>query len=58
MLRGLGVQELVIIFLVVVLLFGPKKLAELGKGLGETIKEFKKVNKEADGAVKESNKKP
>ena len=36
-----GVQEMVVIFLVALVLFGPKKLPELGKGLGESIRGFK-----------------
>jgi sec-independent protein translocase protein TatA len=38
---GLGVQELIIIFLIVMVLFGAKKLPEIGKGLGKGIREFK-----------------
>jgi sec-independent protein translocase protein TatA len=37
----LGPQELIIILLIVVVLFGVKKLPELGKSLGEGIKNFK-----------------
>ncbi len=38
---GLGVQELVIIFLIIMVLFGAKKLPEIGRGLGKGIREFK-----------------
>ncbi len=38
-----GPLELVVIFLVVLLLFGGKKLPEIGRALGEGIKEFKKA---------------
>lgn len=38
-----GPLELVVIFLVVLLLFGGKKLPEIGKALGEGIKEFKRA---------------
>ena len=38
-----GPMELVVIFLVVLLLFGGKKLPEIGRALGEGIKEFKKA---------------
>ena len=38
---GLGMQELVVIFLIVFLLFGAKNLPEIAKGLGKGIKEFK-----------------
>lgn len=43
-----GPQEMLIILLVVVLIFGGKKLPELAKGLGKGIKEFKKAQKEDD----------
>lgn len=43
---GLGVGELVVIGLIVVLMFGPKKLPQLGKGIGEAIREFKKAGKD------------
>jgi sec-independent protein translocase protein TatA len=36
-----GVGELVIIFLVILLIFGPKKLPQLARGLGKGINEFK-----------------
>ena len=39
---GLGPTELIIILFIVLLLFGVKKLPELGSGLGEGIKNFKK----------------
>ena len=39
---GLGVTELVIILVILVLIFGVGKLPELGSGLGEGIKNFKK----------------
>ncbi len=38
---GLGVQELIIIFVIIMVLFGAKKLPEMGKGLGKGIREFK-----------------
>lgn len=43
---GLGSSELIIIAIIVFLLFGAKRLPEVGKGLGQAIKEFKKVKKE------------
>ena len=39
---GIGPKEIVIILLVVMLLFGSSRIAELGKGMGEGIKNFKK----------------
>ena len=45
---GLGMGELVIILVVVLLLFGAKKVPQLGEGLGKAIKGFKKSVAEAD----------
>ena len=41
MIGGIGIPELLLIFGILVLLFGAKKLPEIGKGLGEGIKSFK-----------------
>ena len=38
---SLGVPELIIIGIIALLIFGPKKLPELGKGLGKSIRDFK-----------------
>ena len=43
---GLGVTELAIILVIVVVLFGAKKLPEIGKGVGEAIRNFKKSTSE------------
>jgi sec-independent protein translocase protein TatA len=40
---GIGWQEILLILVVVFLIFGAKKLPELGKGLGEGIKNFKEA---------------
>lgn len=39
---GIGMQELLIILLICLLIFGAARLPEIGKALGKTIKEFKK----------------
>lgn len=50
---GLGTTEIILVVLVLVLLFGAKKIPELMKGLGSGIKEFKKAsNAEEDGEEK------
>lgn len=48
MFKSIGTTELVIIAVVLLILFGGKKLPELGKGIGEAIKEFKKAFKADD----------
>ena len=45
---GLGMPELVLIFLVILLLFGGNRLVGIAKGLGSSIKAFKKSLKDAD----------
>jgi TatA/E family protein of Tat protein translocase len=42
----LGFQEILMIFVIALLVFGPKKLPELGKSLGKGIREFKKATDE------------
>lgn len=42
---GLGVSELLIILLIVILLYGGKRLPQIGEGLGKMISEFKNANK-------------
>ncbi len=49
---GIGVQELVWIFLIILLLFGAKKLPELAAGLGKGIREFKKAASEVEESAK------
>ena len=52
LLFGLGMQEVVIIALIVLLLFGGKKIPELMKGLGKGVKSFKDGMKEIDDTTK------
>ena len=59
---GLGYQELLIILVIVLILFGANRLPELAKSLGSSVKEFKKgVNEsqkdEATAAVKKEEEK-
>jgi TatA/E family protein of Tat protein translocase len=53
MIGGLGMPELLIILFVVLLLFGPKKLPELAKGMGKAIGEFKRTQRETEFKIKE-----
>jgi sec-independent protein translocase protein TatA len=45
---GLGMQEIIVIALIVLLLFGGKKIPELMRGLGKGVKSFKDGMKEID----------
>ncbi len=49
---GIGVPELVWIFLIILLLFGAKKLPDLAAGLGKGIREFKKAASEVEESAK------
>ena len=52
----LGVQELLIILVIVLVIFGASKLPQLGKGLGEGIRNFKKGIKDSEDAPEASEK--
>lgn len=43
MFRNIGTTEIIIIAVILLILFGGRKLPELGRGIGDTIKEFKKA---------------
>ena len=45
---GIGTQEILIILVIVLLLFGAKKLPEIGGGLGRAIRNFKRASSEPD----------
>jgi sec-independent protein translocase protein TatA len=49
---GLGYQELMIILVIVLLLFGAQKLPELARGLGKSVSEFKRGQGEDDSTAK------
>ena len=53
---GVGTQELLLILLVALLLFGGKKIPELMKGLGKGVKSFRDVMNGLDEADKEDKK--
>ncbi len=54
MLSNIGPTEIIIIAVIVLILFGGKKIPELGRGLGEALREFKK----SSGTKEEEEEKP
>lgn len=48
--KNIGLPELIIIAVILIILFGGKKVKELSRGLGESSKELKKVKKEFESA--------
>ena len=51
-----GIQEILLIVVVLLILFGGKKIPELMRGLGSGIKEFKDATKDNSGATTNPNK--
>jgi sec-independent protein translocase protein TatA len=51
---GLGGQEMIVIFLIVLLLFGAKKLPELARGVGKSMGEFKKAREDFEKEITRS----
>ena len=48
---GLGIPELIVIFVIALLVFGPRKLPDLGKSIGRAMAEFKKAQQEFQASV-------
>ena len=48
---GLGSQEIIIILVIAVVLFGVKKLPQIGEGMGKALTNFKKATREAEEVV-------
>lgn len=55
---GLGTPELIVIGVIVFLIFGAKRLPDIGKGLGGAIREFRQVKKDLTQDEKENQKPP
>ena len=53
MFGSLGMPELVIILVIALIIFGPRKLPELGRSLGKSIGEFKKASNELRSTLEE-----
>ena len=59
---GLGGTELIIVFVVILLVFGPSKIPKMARGLGQAMREFRKAQNEITDEMKvddsKSNKSP
>lgn len=55
LLFALGFQEILLVLLIVLLLFGAKKIPELAKGMGRGIREFKEASKEVKKEIRDAD---
>ncbi len=53
MFGSIGPAEIVLIFVIALLVFGPRKLPEIGKSVGKALREFKKASDEIKGRIEE-----
>lgn len=53
MLGSIGMPELIVIFVIALIIFGPRKLPELGRSLGKGINEFKRASNELKSTFEE-----
>ena len=51
MFGSLGIQELLLIFAVVLIIFGPRKIPEIGRTLGKALAEFRKATDDLKGTI-------
>ena len=52
LLGPLGWQELIIIFLIILIVFGPRKLPEVAEAFGKSIQKFKRASREVTDEIK------
>jgi sec-independent protein translocase protein TatA len=53
MFGSIGMPELIIIFVIALIIFGPRKLPELGRSLGKSLSEFKRASNELRSTLEE-----
>jgi sec-independent protein translocase protein TatA len=53
MFGSIGPTELILIFVIALLVFGPKKLPEIGRSVGKALREFKKTSEEIKSRIEE-----
>ncbi|RXI98672.1 twin-arginine translocase TatA/TatE family subunit [Anaerobacillus alkaliphilus] len=58
MLGNIGIPGLILILVIALIIFGPKKLPEMGRAVGQTLREFKKSTRELTSDFDDDDKKP
>jgi TatA/E family protein of Tat protein translocase len=53
MFGNIGPTELIVILVIALLVFGPKKLPEIGRSIGKAVREFKKTSEEIRGRIED-----